>query len=235
MWENSFLQNIVYEGVGLHDLDEMKSIYTDYCKHILRNECSVMILDETETEIIAVALLEWMTGEWHSWTFLPLTISKGLFQELILMKKALMDSTKRRIEADNFDCLMVHEVGFPRSLFEDESFLMCMFDVIGEVAAHMHMPRVCFIALTAKEQYAVELADYEECGKSIYSIYKVAGNKRPFDCLRDLDEMFAILYVLNLNPILNYQLWPGFEAFQESLRAKQQKEREDDLVRANEM
>lgn len=67
MWENSFLQSIVYEGLGLHDLMEMKPIYHEYCMHILRNECSVMMLDETETKILAVALLEWMTDAWHSW------------------------------------------------------------------------------------------------------------------------------------------------------------------------
>lgn len=67
MWKNSFQQNIVYRGVGLTNLEGMKEVYTDYCMHILRNECSVMMMNQEETQIVAVALLEWMTDDWHSW------------------------------------------------------------------------------------------------------------------------------------------------------------------------
>ncbi|XP_034473226.1 uncharacterized protein LOC117780706 [Drosophila innubila] len=234
MWKNSFLQNIVFKGVGLHEMDGMKEIYTDYCMHILRNECSVMMMNREETQIVAVALLEWMTDEWHSWIFLPSTVSKGLFQELILLKKELMKNVKLSLELDNFDCLMVHEVGFPEDLFSNNDFQICIFDVFGAVAQHMHMPRVCFIALTMREQFAAEMAEYAEYGRSIYSIYKV-GSQRPFDVLRDLDEMYALLFMLPLDPILIYENMPGFEAFQEALKAKERKEREEELMRLNEM
>ncbi|XP_030241250.1 uncharacterized protein LOC115563036 [Drosophila navojoa] len=233
MWENSFLQSIVFEGLGLHDLTEMKPIYHDYCMHILRNECSVMMLDETETKILAVALLEWMTDAWHSWVFLPAFVGKGLFQRLIELKGDLMAATKRSLQMETFDSLMVHEIGFPADLYEDQDFQMCIYDVFGMVAQHMHMPRVCFIALTTKDQYTAELADYMEIGRSIYSIYKV-DNNRPFDCLRDLDEMYALLYMLPLTPIRNYLEWPGFEAFHEALLAQERREREEELMKQNE-
>ncbi|XP_030556559.1 uncharacterized protein LOC115759700 [Drosophila novamexicana] len=234
MWENSFLQSIVYEGLGLHELAEMKGIYTDYCRHILRNECSVMMMNESETRIEAVALLEWMTEAWHSWVFLPSFVAKGHFQKLIDLKEQLMADTKKSLNMDNLDCLMVHEIGFPNNLYGDQDFAICMFDVFGMVAQHMHMPRVCFIALTSKDQYEAELAEYSELGRSIYSIYKAEGNKRPFDCLRDLDEMYALLYVLPLDPIVHYMEWPGFEAFHAALKAKELKEKEEEQMRLNE-
>ncbi|XP_062142231.1 uncharacterized protein LOC133850209 isoform X1 [Drosophila sulfurigaster albostrigata] len=234
MWTKSFLQNIVYKGVGLHEEEGMKEIFSNYCMHILRNECSVMMLSKDETQIVAVALLEWMTDEWHSWIVLPSTVPKGLFQEFIHLKKDLMQHTKIAMELDNFDSLTVHEVAFPDALYTDIDFQICMFDVFGSVAQHMHMPRVCFIALTTREQNAADLAEYAEYGRSIYSIYKV-GNKRPFDVLRDLDEMYALLFLLPLDPILYYQDMPGFEGFHEALRAKERKEREEELMRMNEM
>ncbi|XP_030080367.1 uncharacterized protein LOC111597756 isoform X2 [Drosophila hydei] len=214
-------------------MPEMKPIYREYCLHILRNECSIMMLDQSETKILAVALLEWMTDAWHSWVFLPAFVGKGLFQRLIELKDNLIASTKKSLQLDNFDALMVHEIGFPEDLYEDQSFQMCVFDVFGVVAQHMHMPRVCFIALTTKDQYVAELAEYEEIGRSIYSIYKVE-NTRPFDCLRDLDEMYALLYELPMDPIVHYMEWPGFEEFHEALKAQERREREEELMRQNE-
>jgi len=161
-------------------------------------------------------------------------VAKGLFQELIFLKVDLMLSTKRNLQLDNFDCLMVHEVGFPEHLYTNHDFQICIFDVFGSVAQHMHMPRVCFVALSVKEQYAAELAEFSECGRSIYSIYKV-GNQRPFDVLRDLDEMYALLFMLPIDPILVYELMPGFEKFHEALKAQERKEREEELMRQNEM
>lgn len=67
MWNNAFLPNIVYKGINLHDVENIKEQYENYCLHILRNECSVMLLSEDFMQIRAVVLLEWMTEEWHSW------------------------------------------------------------------------------------------------------------------------------------------------------------------------
>ncbi|KAH8271768.1 hypothetical protein KR044_005307, partial [Drosophila immigrans] len=233
MWKNSFMENIVYKGVGLHLVEGMKEAFSSYCMHILRNECSVMMLTKDETQIVAVALLEWMTEEWHSWILLPSVVPKGLFQEFILLRKELVQNTKIAMELDNFDSLTVHEVGFPEDLYYNIDFQICMFDVFGSVAQHMHMPRVLFIALTTREQDAADSAEYTEYGRSIYSIYKV-GNQRPFDVLRDLDEMYALLYILPLDPIVYYQDMPGFEAFHEALKARELKEREEELMRLNE-
>ncbi|KAH8376701.1 hypothetical protein KR093_000919, partial [Drosophila rubida] len=233
MWKNSFLQNVVYKGIHLHEVEGMKENYASYCMHILRNECSVMMLTKDETQIVAVALIEWMTEEWHSWILLPSTVTKGLFQEFILLKKELVHNTKIAMGLECFDALTVHEVGFPDDLYTNMDFQICIFDVFGSVAQHMHMPRVCFIALTTREQDAADLAEYADYGRSIYSIYKV-GNKRPFDILRDLDEMYALIYLLPLDPIIHYLNMPGFEKFHEALRAKEQKEREEELMRMNE-
>lgn len=145
-----------------------------------------------------------------------------------------MKNVKHGLELDNFDSLMVHEVGFPEDLFDNTDFQICIFDVFGAVAQHMHMPRVVFIALTTSEQDAAENAEYAEYGRSIYSIYKV-GNQRPFDILRDLDEMYALLFMLPLDPIVEFEDMPGFEAFHEALKAQQRKEREEELMRLNEM
>lgn len=67
MWTHAFLPNRVYGGIKLQDVEGMKAQYEAYCLHILRNECSVMVLSEDYTQIRAVVLLEWMTEEWHSW------------------------------------------------------------------------------------------------------------------------------------------------------------------------
>ncbi|EDW78017.1 uncharacterized protein Dwil_GK24787 [Drosophila willistoni] len=226
MWDNCFMKSLVYEGLGLYEQEDMKEIYSNYVRHILRNECSVMMLSEDETEIIAVALLEWMTDEWHSWVFLPSSIPKCLFQQLIIMKKDLIDSTKRKLGISSYDALHVHEVAFPDEHYFDEDFLICLFDVFGTVAQHMHMPRVCFIALSSLEQEAAGLAEYDEIGRTIYSIYKV-GNVRPFDVLRELDEMYALLFELPVATLPYYEYMPGFESFHEALRAKETKDAKD--------
>ncbi|XP_030377115.1 uncharacterized protein LOC115626007 [Scaptodrosophila lebanonensis] len=227
MWENSFLKNIVYEGLGFYEMDDMKKIYSDYVRHILRNECSVMMLNPDATQIVAVVLLEWMTEEWHSWVYLPSSIPKGLFQQLITMKQELMRSTKEKLELDNFDSLVVHELALPEDLYIHKDFLMCLFDVFGFVAQHMHMPRVCFIALSNMDQESASLAEYDEIGRTIYSIYKV-DNKRPFDILRELDEMYAVLFELPVEPILKYIYMPGFEAVHEEMRLRELKMSEFD-------
>ncbi|KAH8411911.1 hypothetical protein KR222_002116 [Zaprionus bogoriensis] len=230
MWQYGFMNNIVYEGVGLHEMEEMKEIYSNYCLHILRNECSVMMLSQDETQVIAVALLEWMTEE----IYLPSVVPNGLFQELILLRKGLMYRTKEQQEWEKIDSLMVLELGFTQEMYEDQNLQICMFDVFGAVAQHMHMPRICFIALTVREQMAAELAEFEEYGRSIYSIYKV-GNQRPFDVLRDLDEMYAVLFVLALEPILFYRDMPGFEVFHAILDAQERKQREEEMARNTEI
>lgn len=155
---------------------------------------------------------------------------KGLFQELIRLKKDLMVQTKKQENWETLDSLMVLEVGFQKYMYDDIPFQICMFDVFAAVAEHMKMPRVCFIALTKNEQLIAEMAEYEEYSRSIYSIYKV-GNKRPFDVLRDLNEMHAVNFLWMLSPILFYKFMPGFEKFHEALEAQERKEREEEMAR----
>ncbi|XP_022219282.2 uncharacterized protein LOC111072013 [Drosophila obscura] len=223
MWANSFLKSLVYEGLGLFEVEGMKQIYSNYVRHILQNECSVMMLSADETEIKAVGLLEWMTEEWHSWVFLPSSIPKCLFQQLIMMKMELVEATKANLGVAVFDALTVHEIGFPDDLYSDRDFLMIMFDTFGAVAQHMHMPRVCFIALSTVDQAAANAVEYDEIGRTIYSIYKV-GSNRPFDILRELDEMYALIFELPVSRLVHYMEMPGFEEFHEALAAKLAKE-----------
>lgn len=163
-------------------------------------------------------------------TYLPSVVPKGLFQELIRLKKDLMIQTKIKYKWQTLDSLMVLEMGLQSYMYNDIDFQLCIFDVFAAVAQHMHMPRVCIIALTVKEQLAAANADYDEFEKSIYSIYKV-NNKRPFDALRDLNEMHALNYLLPLAPILFYKFMPGFEKFHEALEAQERKEREEEMAR----
>ncbi|EDV59136.2 uncharacterized protein LOC6542558 isoform X2 [Drosophila erecta] len=223
MWSQSFLKSLVYESLGLFDLPNMKETYSWYVRHILRNECSVMMISEDETQIRAVGLLEWMTEEWHSWVFFPSSLPRNLFQQIIMMKKELIDATKASLGVSTYDALFVHEIAFPDELYFNQDFLATIFDVFGFVAQHMHMPRVHFIALSSVDQEAASLIEYEEVGRTIYSIYKV-GNTRPFDILRELDEMYALLFELAVSPVQKYIEMPGFEAFHEALDARLAKE-----------
>nr|XP_036678624.1 uncharacterized protein LOC108010824 isoform X1 [Drosophila suzukii] len=223
MWSQSFLKSLVYESLGLFDLPDMKETYSKYVRHILQNECSVMMISEDETQIRAVGLLEWMTEEWHSWVFFPSSLPRNLFQQIIMMKKKLIDATKKNLGITTYDSLIVHEIAFPDELYFNRDFLMTIFDVFGYVAQHMHMPRVSFIALSSVDQEATSMIEYDEIGRTIYSIYKV-GNTRPFDILRELDEMYALLYELPVTPILKYVDMPGFEEFHEALDARLAKE-----------
>ncbi|KAH8409924.1 hypothetical protein KR009_001261, partial [Drosophila setifemur] len=223
MWTQSFLKSLVYESLGLFELPDMKDTYSRYVRHILRNECSVMMISEDETQIRAVGLLEWMTEEWHSWVFFPSSMPRNLFQQIIMMKKALIDATKENLGMPTYDALIVHEIAFPEEHYFNKDFLTPMFGVFASVAQHMHMPRVSFIALSTVDQEAVGMIEYEEIGRTIYSIYKV-GNTRPFDILRELDEMYALLFELPLSPIVKYLEMPGFEAFHEALEARLAKE-----------
>lgn len=140
-----------------------------------------------------------------------------------MMKKELIDATKANMGISTYDALFVHEIAFPDELYFNRDFLSTIFDVFGFVAQHMHMPRVSFIALSSVDQEAASLIDYEEIGRTIYSIYKV-GNTRPFDILRELDEMYALLFELAVSPVLKYIEMPGFEEFHEALDARLAKE-----------
>ncbi|KAH8328957.1 hypothetical protein KR074_000616 [Drosophila pseudoananassae] len=233
MWNQSFLKSLVFESLGFFEMADMKENYSIYVRHILRNECSVMMISQDETQIKAVGLLEWMTDEWHSWVFFPSSLPRNLFQQIIMMKKELIDATKEKLGISVYDSLMVHELAFPDDLYFNKDFLMTMFDVFGVVAQHMHMPRVSFIALSTVDQEAASMIEYDEIGRTIYSIYKV-GNTRPFDILRELDEMYALLFELPVSPIVKYTEMPGFEEFHEALEARLAKEaaeknRDDDF------
>ncbi|XP_054730935.1 uncharacterized protein LOC129239459 [Anastrepha obliqua] len=226
MVENSFKPNRLYAQLKLHELPNVEEYYRRYVMHVLRDECSIMVIDEKTNEIFGVALVKLMTKEWRSWTiWLQVLDTSTLFSEFMLLRR--MHLLKFYEEHPDRDCNSLHlfEYYMRSELKADAVFMRKFFNAIFEVARHLLMPHVTFVGTTLEEQLEAEAAGFHALSHLIYSLLENQG-VRAFQSLRDIDEMYMVLYEREIEPITPFYRLPPPHVYDEEDRLKHEKRSE---------
>lgn len=173
-------------------------------KHILLDESSIMVVNENN-EIKGIALLKCMTQEWRSWIALQLLIENKIFKELYASITWCREQQSLKYPKNPAgDSLHIFCFHFCEELRKDEKFLLKFLSTIQEVAQHMHLEKVTYLCLTRENAEIMELAGFKEMIRIIYSMYVFKG-KRPFDRLRDINEMYGGFYEKQVEKLKPYK------------------------------
>lgn len=172
-------------------------------KSILQNECSMVVVDK-DNVIKGAALCYCMTKQWKSWTAMKLLNTAGSMEELLnITIKALEEHNLRNPDERLEDCLHIFYIKVDEDLREDPCFMKRFYGAMSELGRHMKLPYVSLLAFTNLERDLLAVTDFQESTRIIYSMY-IHNRRRPFDKLRDMDEMYAALYVKKLEPLTHY-------------------------------
>ncbi|XP_075156061.1 uncharacterized protein LOC142229392 [Haematobia irritans] len=198
-----YFDNELFKILGYHEDREFHIDLVNILKHCLKNDCSIMVSDPEYNEIYGVAILKCMTEEWYSWISLRLLINGNRFKELMdFTYIALQDYAREKHEKSDGLHLFYYYV--EPWLESQECFMIRFFNAISLVASYMHMPRITYMALSHKEAIVLEEDGYNEIVRILYSMYVYKG-RRPFDHLRDLNEMHGSLYEIKVEPIMHFE------------------------------
>ncbi|XP_067635509.1 uncharacterized protein [Eurosta solidaginis] len=220
MVEHSFRPNRIFQHLGILDIPNVVDNYRRIVMHLLRDECSLMVIDVNTEEILGVALVKLMTKEWRSWiSWLQLLDMTSLYGEFMLLQRMLVLKYDNENSEHHIDSLHLFEYYLKPELSNDNIFMSKFFNSICTTARHMLMSRVSFIAVTLKEQQQAELFNFETLTFLIYSLVEHQG-VRPFQSLRDIDEMYLILYERQVKPLTPFYRMPPPDAYDEADRLK---------------
>nr|XP_014087094.2 uncharacterized protein LOC106615416 [Bactrocera oleae] len=220
MVENSYRTNRLYAQLKIHDNPDVEQMYRRYVDHVLQNECSIMVIDEETNEIYGVALVKWMTKEWRSWTiWLQIFDSFLLFAEFMLLGRMLVLKYEEEHPEHEPNSLHLFEYYLHPELKQDPLFMQKFFYSILEVARHMLMPRVSFVAASLEQQQEAEAFGFQGLSHLIYSLVEDSG-VRTFQSLRDIEEMYMVLYEFPVGPILPFYNMPPPHPYDEEDRLK---------------
>ena len=202
----SFLNDELFKVLKVQEEPGIADDFLKLIKHVLLNDCSLMIVEEQTNEIKGVALLKWMTREWHSWMDWKLLIKCEHLMDICVMILHCFESMQEKDPYNDsaIDSLHIFSYHLCQELLDDEEFLQHFFNSICEVARHMHMPRVTYMCLHARDRAILEDCGFAEVTRIIYSLFVHKG-RRPFDRLRDVNEMYGCLYEKQVEPILPFQ------------------------------
>ncbi|XP_036338668.1 uncharacterized protein LOC118748402 [Rhagoletis pomonella] len=220
MVENSFRLNRLYTQLKIHDIPNVEEYYRRYVKHVLHDECSIMVIDEETSEIFGVALVKLMTKEWRSWTiWLQIIDQSTLYGEFMLLRRMQVLNFEKEHPEHEYDSLHLFEYYLRPELKANVDFMTKFFNVICEVARHMLMPRVSLVGTMLEEQQQAETAGFQPLSQLIYSLVEVQG-LRAFQTLRDINEMYMVLYERSVEPLMPFYCLPPPYAFDEEDRRK---------------
>uniref|UniRef100_A0A0A1WMG5 Acetate kinase n=1 Tax=Zeugodacus cucurbitae TaxID=28588 RepID=A0A0A1WMG5_ZEUCU len=220
MVENSFRTNRLYDQLKIHDIEGVEESYRHCVNHVLHNECSIMVIDEETNEIYGVALLKWMSKEWRSWTiWLQMFDTLLLFSEFMLLSRMLVLKYDEEHPEHEPNSLHLFEYYLHPTLNDDPVFMHKFFYSILEVARHMLMPRVSFVAALLDQQQQAEAFGFHPLSHLIYSLVEDDG-VRTFQSLRDIGEMYMVLYEYPVEPIIPFYNMPPPHPYDEEDRLK---------------
>lgn len=190
-----FRNNELFKVLKVHEQPGIEKDFLKLIKHILLNDCSIMVVEEATNAIKGVALLKWMTQDWHSWMDWKLLIECQHLLEICDMVLRCFERIQAKDPNNDSakDSLHIFSYHLCKELQDNEEFLRHFFDSICEVARHMHMPKVTFMCLHSKDCKILENYGFQEVNRIIYSLFVYKG-RRPFDRLRDVNEMYGCLY-----------------------------------------
>ncbi|XP_037933107.1 uncharacterized protein LOC119668777 isoform X1 [Teleopsis dalmanni] len=183
--------------------------YRMFAKHILQNECSIVVMNE-DKEIFGVALLMWMTKIWRTWTAIRLKCNHRRSNYLVQLCQGMVYEHAENFNGSTHDSLNVFHYCLNDQLREDKLFMCKWFSSIIKVARHMKMPKITYIALSVADQREAKAAGFKEASRCVYSLFKYKG-MRPFARLREIDENFAVLYMCYVESLVPYYKMTVFE------------------------
>lgn len=229
MVENSYRTNRLFKQLKTYDDPNTEQSYRRYVDHVLQNECSIMVVDEETNEIYGVALVKWMTKKWRSWTiWLQIFDSYLLFAEFMLLARTLVLKYEEEHPEHEPNSLHLFEYYLHPTLRDDPLFMRKFFYSILEVASHMLMPYVSFVGASLEQQQEAEAFGFQGLSHLIYSLVENAG-VRTFQTLRDIDEMYMVLYELPVEPIIPFYSMPPPHPYDEEDRLKHESHTKLDL------
>ncbi|XP_037808447.1 uncharacterized protein LOC119601537 [Lucilia sericata] len=201
-----FYNHRIFQVLKLQQEADIEKEFLKIVKHILENESSILVMDLRNNEIKGVALLMCMTQKWRSWMALQLLIENERFRELCdLIRWCLQQQTIRHPQNPGGDSLHLFSFHVCEELQENKEFMCGFFKAICEVCRHMHMPRVTYLCLAQSDRDYLNLAEFKEMVRIIYSIYTTYKGRRPFDRLRDINEMYGGFYEKKVEILIPYQ------------------------------
>ncbi|XP_037933108.1 uncharacterized protein LOC119668777 isoform X2 [Teleopsis dalmanni] len=156
--------------------------YRMFAKHILQNECSIVVMNE-DKEIFGVALLMWMTKIWRTWTAIRLKCNHRRSNYLVQLCQGMVYEHAENFNGSTHDSLNV--------------FHYCLNDQLREDKLFMY-------------QREAKAAGFKEASRCVYSLFKYKG-MRPFARLREIDENFAVLYMCYVESLVPYYKMTVFE------------------------
>ncbi|XP_005180394.2 uncharacterized protein LOC101887566 [Musca domestica] len=206
----NFLSNELHQILGYHENIEFQEDLQRILQHLLENDSSIMVWDSENDEIRGVALMKCMLEKWYSWTALKVLIRNSNLEELIDLSRNSLKNMASEIR-EQLDSLHIFYYFFESDLCEDFCFVAKFFQAISLVGQHMQMPRITYMALGRREGELFEENGFQEMQRLLYSMYVYRG-RRPFDHLRDLNEMYGCLYekkLENLKPFRELEIRHG--------------------------
>ncbi|KAI9590696.1 hypothetical protein GQX74_008863 [Glossina fuscipes] len=206
------VRSYMMEGCRNHRLFELLKVGEDpgveedmlrIINHILENDCSIMVTDD-QNAIRAVALVKCMTAEARSWTALRLIVRSTYVSDFLeLLNTTLQSGINLHPDDSNKDSLHFFSYRVDENLLPDKCFMRRFHNAICEVARHMKMPRITYVALLQADRDFVTENDFIQIVTTIYSMFMLR-NRRPFDRMRDTNEMFAALYIKDVPPLIHF-------------------------------
>ncbi|XP_073832373.1 uncharacterized protein [Musca autumnalis] len=197
------LNNAVYQVLKYHENPTFKEDLSRIIQHILENDSSILVMDMENNEIQGIALMKCMSEEWRSWTALKVLISNQNLEELIDLTKISITNASEEIP-EPWDSLHLFYYHIDPIWSEDLCLISKFFLAISMVGQNMRMPRVTYMALCREEGLMFEEQGFKELWRILYSMY-VYRDRRPFDHLRDLNEMYGCLYEKKLEALRPFQ------------------------------
>lgn len=181
-------------------VDDIKVVFQNF----LQNESSVLVLDK-ENAVKGVALCCCMTKEWKSWTALKLLNTSAKMKELVnIIITGVKEHNLNNPDDPLTDSLHIFYYKLEPELQNNFCFMKKFFHAISEVGRHMKLPCVSMLSFINAERNFLEKLHFQESAHIIYSMY-IHNGRRPFDKLRDMDEMYASLYLNKLEPLIHYE------------------------------
>ncbi|XP_061391628.1 mucin-4-like [Musca vetustissima] len=200
----TILNNELHKILGYHQWNqEFQENLKEIIQHILENESSLVIMDSETDDIYGVALMQCMSEEWRSWTALKVLIHNRNLEELIDLSRNLLQENALE-NHKTYDSLHIFSYYIEPLWWDNRCFREKFFEAISLVGQHRHMPRVTYMALCRREGDLFEANGFREIQRVLYSMYVYKG-RRPFDHLRDLDEMYGCLYEKEVEKLMPFE------------------------------
>lgn len=206
IWKHSISVNPVYGCVGVNEDPGSKDAFDLQHKYILKEDCSLVVIDSTENEKICGVILQCpMLRSYRSWTnfdLLPgnkvVLIFNYIFRNLIRMYQ---EKTGRD------DTFHIFNVVVPLAM-KGDNWKIKLFNASYRVAASMRLPYLTFVALLKDDQTRAERIKFVDHERIFYPNYlEPISNELIFNAFYKVNtkEQYITLYDKEVVPAQRYK------------------------------